>query len=159
MKQPVLPRRGHLRTTLLAALLILLAVPGIAAAHAILVESEPPVGGTVPAGPVAFRLRYNSRIDHDRSRLTLTRPDRTREVLRTPADDRVDMLTTAADLAPGSYSLRWQVLAVDGHITRGDVSFVVVPAAVAPVGSAAPPGQPAPARSPTPADGPTEAGR
>jgi copper resistance protein C len=28
-------------------------------------------------------------------------------------------------MAPGSYSVRWQVLAIDGHITRGDVPFTV----------------------------------
>ena len=30
-----------------------------------------------------------------------------------------------AGLAPGSYVLRWQVLSVDGHITRGDIPFKV----------------------------------
>ncbi|MFI4981818.1 MAG: copper resistance protein CopC, partial [Nevskiales bacterium] len=31
-----------------------------------------------------------------------------------------------ADLAtPGAYVVRWQVLSVDGHITRGDVPFTV----------------------------------
>jgi len=29
-------------------------------------------------------------------------------------------------LAPGAHVLRWQVLAIDGHITRGDVPFTVV---------------------------------
>jgi hypothetical protein len=26
---------------------------------------------------------------------------------------------------PGAYVVRWQVLAIDGHITRGDVPFTV----------------------------------
>ena len=34
-------------------------------------------------------------------------------------------MTTAAELQPGEYTVRWQVLAVDGHITRGDVPFTV----------------------------------
>jgi len=38
-----------------------------------------------------------------------------------------DVLTANADLAAGAYSLRWQVLAIDGHITRGDVPFTVTP--------------------------------
>jgi hypothetical protein len=29
-------------------------------------------------------------------------------------------------LTPGVYVLRWQVLAIDGHITRGDVPFTVM---------------------------------
>ena len=28
-------------------------------------------------------------------------------------------------LAPGRYRLRWQVLALDGHITRGDIPFTI----------------------------------
>jgi methionine-rich copper-binding protein CopC len=115
-------------------------LPALAQAHAILVESQPAIGATMPPGPITVRLRYNSRIDHARSRLTLTRPDRTQEVLPTAAADPVDVLSTGAlgagatgtaapgieaDLAPGRYVIRWQVLAVDGHITRGDVPFTV----------------------------------
>ena len=33
--------------------------------------------------------------------------------------------TQAAGLKPGEYSIRWQVLASDGHITRGVVPFTV----------------------------------
>jgi methionine-rich copper-binding protein CopC len=32
-----------------------------------------------------------------------------------------------AGIQPGSYRLRWQVLALDGHITRGDIPFTVAP--------------------------------
>ena len=34
-------------------------------------------------------------------------------------------LDAEADLKPGAYTLRWQALALDGHITRGDVPFTV----------------------------------
>ena len=41
-------------------------------------------------------------------------------------DGPPDMLETTANLeTPGAYVVRWQVLAVDGHITRGDVPFTV----------------------------------
>jgi hypothetical protein len=36
-------------------------------------------------------------------------------------------MDTTATLTPGPYVLRWQVLAIDGHITRGDVTFTVGP--------------------------------
>ncbi len=35
------------------------------------------------------------------------------------------MRAQAADLAPGKYKLVWQVLASDGHITRGETGFTV----------------------------------
>jgi methionine-rich copper-binding protein CopC len=99
--------------------------PAAARAHAILVESQPAPGGTMRQGHVDFRLRFNSRIDASRSRLTLTKPDNSHSVLSISAGQREDLLVTNADLSPGAYSLRWQVLAVDGHITRGDVAFTV----------------------------------
>jgi methionine-rich copper-binding protein CopC len=118
------------RLTFTAVPAMLLAIlPHEALAHAILIESVPEAGATVAPGHVAFRLRYNSRIDRARSRLTLLRqgqgPDQSPAVLpigdgRSPA-----VMVTQADLAPGDYVLHWQVLAVDGHITRGDVPFSV----------------------------------
>ena len=36
-----------------------------------------------------------------------------------------DIVTSRVTLTPGSYVVRWQVLAVDGHITRGDVPLTV----------------------------------
>ena len=105
--------------------LALLAAPVAAEAHAILIKSDPAIGATIRPGQVAFHLRYNSRIDAGRSRLTLTRPDQTQAVLPIGRDEFDDSLTTTAPLTPGDYILRWQVLAVDGHITRGDVPFTV----------------------------------
>ncbi len=112
------------RSALLAALAAL-AAPGAAAAHAILIRSTPAVGGTVSAGTISVRFRYNSLIDRARSRLTLTRPDNTRAVLPIDRSGPDDVLAATVDLTPGAYSLRWQVLAIDGHITRGDVPFTV----------------------------------
>jgi methionine-rich copper-binding protein CopC len=109
-----------------AAALLALAAPAPAHAHAVVIDSIPVVGATVPAGDVDVRLHYNSRIDHARSRLTLIGPDGKAVPLAIAADsapDRVD--ATAPGIAPGQYRLRWQVLAIDGHLTRGDIPFSV----------------------------------
>jgi methionine-rich copper-binding protein CopC len=118
------------RSASLAFLLIIsggLAAPHSAAAHAILIASQPREGGTVPAGKVAIHLQYNSRIDRVRSRLLLTRPDRSQATLPIAPGGAPDEMNTAATLTQGPYVLRWQVLAIDGHITRGDVGFNVGP--------------------------------
>jgi methionine-rich copper-binding protein CopC len=107
------------------ALAAALAVPFRADAHAILVESTPAIDATVPAGPIAFRLRYNSRIDRARSRLTLIRADRSTAIIPITDDGSDDVLLATVTLTPGRYVVRWQVLAIDGHITRGDVPIVV----------------------------------
>lgn len=96
-----------------------------AAAHAILMDSVPAVNATAKGPDIAIDLRFNSRIDHKRSRLTLTLPDQSQQVLPIDIDGPDDRLDTKATLQPGTYTLRWQVLAIDGHITRGDVPFAV----------------------------------
>jgi len=105
-------------------LLALLLTPGVAGAHAILLDSQPAARGVAAPGPARIMLRFNSRVDHGRSRLALRTGGRERVLPMAPAGAD-DVLEAQADLAPGEYVLRWQVLAVDGHITRGDVPFHV----------------------------------
>ncbi len=120
------------RRSLLGAIVLLagamLLPAGPAAAHAILVESTPAVQGTIAGPAVALSLRYNSRIDKGRSKIVLTAPDKSQSTLPIAQDGPEDILTTTATLPPGAYTLRWQVLAIDGHITRGDLPFTVTAA-------------------------------
>ena len=113
------------RSLAAVALLLILLAPVPAFAHAILEESAPSEGGTAPAGLVGITLRYNSRIDKTRSRLLLTGPDHDRATLPIMQAGPPDVLTTSVDLKPGNYTIRWNVLATDGHLTRGDVHFSV----------------------------------
>ena len=115
------------RRWLLAGVTAAALLPVATQAHAILLESNPQAGGHESAGFVAVRLRFNSRIDVARSRVTLTRPGQVRSVLPVKPGPTPDVLQADAELGPGTYSLRWQVLAVDGHITRGDVGFTLTP--------------------------------
>lgn len=107
---------------------------GTATAHAILMDSQPAAEATVAPGPTHVALRFNSRIDRARSRLelrpaaksgdpALPPPARLPPIVPEPAAP--DILATSLDFAPGAWVLRWQVLAVDGHITRGEVPFTV----------------------------------
>ncbi len=110
-----------MRKALLA--LLFTAAAGPAFAHAILVESTPAAQGHVKAGALTATLRYNSRIDAARSKLTLTGPGGTTIRLAVQAGDAQDSMRAMLTLVPGAYTLRWQVLATDGHITRGTVAF------------------------------------
>lgn len=98
-------------------------------AHAILVDSQPAALATILVGEATFSLRYNSRIDGVRSRISLVRAGTADVVLPIGRDDPPEVLTAHAVLEAGAYVLRWQVLAIDGHITRGDLPFTVAPAA------------------------------
>ena len=117
--------RSRSRRAALAVMAAVILFPRLGMAHAILVASEPAAGAKIPPGQTTLKLRFNSRIDRTRSRLTLTRPDQTRTTPPIDPEGQPDVLTAAVTLTPGAYVVRWQVLAIDGHITRGDVAFSV----------------------------------
>jgi methionine-rich copper-binding protein CopC len=95
-------------------------------AHAIVVSSRPSVGTTMKQDDVAVELRFNSRIDHRRSRLSLIGPDSNRSDLFILNGTQPDVVAAdAGRLVSGNYRLRWQVMSIDGHITRGDIPFCV----------------------------------
>lgn len=101
---------------------------GSALGHAIIVEARPGSGTAVTGPDVEVAFTFNVRIDGARSKLTLTGPDSgTSEIALTPASSPAVLAGRLTGLLPGTYSIRWQVLATDGHITRGDISFRVVP--------------------------------
>jgi copper resistance protein C len=112
---------------LLAAALPLLLLAGRAEAHAVLTGSTPAASASVPAGDVAVTLHYNSKIDRGRSRVTVTEPGAKEPVVLAIAQESApDVIQTSVKQAkPGAYVLHWQVLATDGHITRGDLPFSV----------------------------------
>lgn len=120
-KQPV-PRM--LRPMIAAALFAAFAWPAEASAHAVIVDANPAVGGAVSMGDLDIRLQFNSRIDRERSRLALQNPDR-RPVSVVAVTDAPNVLAGRARIdRPGQWTLHWQVLSRDGHITRGDIPFV-----------------------------------
>ena len=97
-----------------------------AEAHAVLVESNPALNGQVSGPDVSVQLRFNVRIDASRSRLALLRSDGSTQSLELGKPTSADTLTSQAKgLSPGEYRLRWQVLASDGHLTRGEIPFTV----------------------------------
>ncbi len=121
-------QRGSLGLALVPALALawLLAASPPAQAHAILVEASPAAGATVSGPDLGVRLRFNARIDGPRSRLTLVHPNREEQALTLDKQTAPAVLTAKlTGLGPGAYRLRWQVLAADGHITRGEVPFQV----------------------------------
>src|SRR6266705_1542669 len=87
-----------------------------AAAHAVLLESSPPLKGAVQGPDVPIKLRFNVRIDALRSRLTLIHPDGSAQTLEISKQAPADTLSAAAT-----------GLAADGHITRGEIPFTVAP--------------------------------
>jgi methionine-rich copper-binding protein CopC len=115
------------RLALLAALTTFSTILTVSAwGHAIIVSARPAVGATLPQGELDVRLEFNSRIDRQRSRMTLRRPDGSESHVAFAADAPSNVLAGRAELTrAGGWKLDWQVLSVDGHITRGEVAFSV----------------------------------
>lgn len=104
---------------------VVLLLPRLALAHAMLVSSTPAANATVHAGDTGIELRFNSRVDGARSMLVLVKPDGSTEKLTLEKQHGATMLDAHAALKPGKYAIRWQALAPDGHITRGEIPFTV----------------------------------
>ena len=102
------------------------ALPETAFSHAIVIASDPAAGSILPSAPFEAAIRFNNRIDVARSNLVVL--DAARQVTALtvrPVSDPDVMAGSVPPLRPGRYRLRWQVLALDGHITRGDIPFSV----------------------------------
>lgn len=94
--------------------------------------SEPAAGTVLAPGQHRIHLRFNNRIDRKRSRLLFAGPlaapgapvpEQALVLEEAPGEDV--LVTDLAVATPGQYRLRWQVLALDGHVTRGEVPFTV----------------------------------
>ena len=109
-----------------AVAMVLLAGGRFLEGHAVLKESSPAANSTIAGPDVTITLKYNIRVDSARSKLQLSHPDDSVTDLPLQKQSSPDTLSAkATGLTPGAYKLQWQVLAPDGHITRGVVPFSV----------------------------------
>lgn len=109
-----------------AVAVIALALPQLALAHALLVSSSPQANQSISAGPLHVDLKFDSRVDGSRSVVTLSTPSGNDHTLQSSGQPSPNEITADTDsLKPGSYTLRWQALSSDGHITRGEIPFRV----------------------------------
>jgi len=115
-----------------AALAVVLAVavgwPVPGAAHAVLVRTSLEGAPVRPGTPTTVALRFNSALEPALSQVVLVDAHGHRRPLDVlPTGDRAEMQVSLPALEPGSYALRYKVLAADGHVTESVVRFVVKP--------------------------------
>ncbi len=67
-------------------------------------------------------LHFNGRVDATRSRLSVLTAEgaEPRKIACEAGEDQATLKGHLGETAPGSYILRWEVLSVDGHISRAD---------------------------------------
>lgn len=126
-------RAGRRRCTVagFAALLLsglLAGSAGPARAHAIVLEASPAHDSVLAAPPARLVLRFNSKIEHALSRVTIEtaigRPVAL-PVARATEQDAARLVVPLSPLAPGTYIVRYRVLAADGHVTEGALRFTI----------------------------------
>ncbi len=91
------------------------------------IEQTPKPSEIMDGSAVAFSLRFDRPIDHERSSLVLIKPKGVRRI-RPSLDSEPNVLyATAGRLSPGSYTLRWRARASDGHMLSGSIPLQVRP--------------------------------
>lgn len=110
---------------IIVAVFCLFAASPLAFAHAVLVSSTPAASSAMRGPGVAIDLKFNSRVDGAHSRLLLIMPNGATQGLTLLKQDAPEELKARAELGPGSYTIRWQAVAADGHISRGEIPFTV----------------------------------
>lgn len=129
-------RRVALLAGLAAAWLLLACAPALA--HATLVGTSPPRGGSVSEPPGRVELRFTEPVGAEFDPVVVRDASGARVDARDgrvdPNDARV-VLAGLEELPEGSYTVEWRVTSIDGHVIDGRYGF-----AVAAAGEDRPPG-------------------
>ena len=105
---------------------VLLATP--AGAHAVLVRSTPPGRATLAEKPDRVQLWFNERLEPAFSSVSVWSSAGTQVDAgdaRVGHDDAKRLSVTLPPLPPGTYSVRYRVLSVDGHVVDSSFSFTI----------------------------------
>jgi methionine-rich copper-binding protein CopC len=125
--RPVVSRRALLAAGALAAVAL---APAAAPSHAVLVRSSPPRRAALGQPPRRVELVFNERLEAAYSSLSVWSADGVRvdgrDVLVNAADPRI-LSVGLPELSPGTYTVRFRVLSVDGHVVESTFPFSVAP--------------------------------
>jgi methionine-rich copper-binding protein CopC len=129
MPKSATKRRAALLAGLACAWLVLACAPALA--HANLVEASPPLGGEVSKPPERVELRFSEPVDAEFDPVVVRAADGARvdahDARVDPEDARV-VLAHLKSVPKGSYTVKWRVTSIDGHIVEGRYDFAVVAA-------------------------------
>lgn len=106
-------------------MMLLLAMPTLASAHANLESSSPLQNEELKESPSEIRIKFTEEIDPKLSQITLEDEKGKSIEGRLSAEDKVWLIFKVPKLATGVYKVKWQVLSVDTHVTEGSFRFAV----------------------------------
>ncbi len=112
----------------IAGLAVALLAPATAHAHAFLVRSIPPPRTTLARAPERVELTFNETIEPAYSTVSVwdgagRQVDRRDVALG--VNDAKRLVVSLPALAPGTYTVRYRVLSIDGHLAQSSYPFTV----------------------------------
>lgn len=117
-----------IRKTFLFGCLSLLLFPLTAAAHVHVEKTSPAKGETVSPAPEQVQLWFSGGVETEFSKIKVTDADGKRvdngEVSRIDSDPKAIQIGLEP-LSAGSYTVKWNVVAHDGHRIKGSITFNV----------------------------------
>lgn len=99
-----------------------------AAAHAVLQRAEPRVASTLKRAPDEVKLYFSERLEPAYSTVRVLNGQGAQVDRRESRVDRANLTllrTTLPPLPPGTYTVRWRVLSIDGDVTEGHFTFTI----------------------------------
>ncbi|QPK62592.1 copper resistance protein CopC [Methylomonas sp. LL1] len=121
------------KSTIIFSSVLLLASllsPIAASAHAILVKSQPAKDEEVKEAPKQIDLWFNDPVKSEYKALAVIDSEGKRvdnHDVEQSLTDGSNIHATVADLAPGTYTVRYRVVSQDTHIVTGKFQFTVKP--------------------------------
>ena len=115
---------------LYVGIVVALAIPASASAHAYLVRTVPSASGVVNAPPAQVLLTYDEAVEPRFAIISVTDKDGHQVTAGHPQRSPVDPNTLVVPLhriPEGWYLVYWRVISVDGHPVRGAFTFAVGP--------------------------------
>ncbi len=113
-----------------AAIILLLAAPSLAFAHARLRQADPPVDGTVRSPPTQVEITFSEAVEPRFSAITVADAAGTmmdKQDAHIVGNDAHRLAVGVSPLPPGTYKVVWRVTAVDTHKSEGTFTFTVAP--------------------------------
>jgi copper resistance protein C len=114
------------RSKITIALIVIL-LPAVALAHAMLDHAIPRVGSTVATAPKELTLWFTEKLEPAFSIAEVRNTQGAVQSAKAYVDgrDRTELHVPLKALPPGTYLVTWRVLSVDTHRTQGTFRFTV----------------------------------
>lgn len=122
-------QKDHIRRVsqfILAVACIAFAVQ-IVFAHSIVKKSSPQKDEILEKAPTEVRLWLSEKCESKFSKVEVFDADDKPVHTGKPivSEDRLQLATALQEIGAGTYQVKWQILSVDGHTTKGGISFRV----------------------------------